>query len=156
MVAAPFFFMIFAVLELGLVFLIDSTLENAVLTASRLVRTGQADTGNISAAQFKTALCAEMSVFEGDCGSRADVDVRVMPRFTDGIPDSPIRNGVMNTGDLQYNKGQPGDLMLVRVWYEHPLATPFLNQAVSRAGTGKVLLSAATAFRNEPYRGSTP
>lgn len=156
MVAAPFFFMIFAVLELGLVFLIDSTLENAVLTASRLVRTGQADTGNISAAQFKTALCAEMSVFQGDCGSRADVDVRVMPQFTDGIPDSPIRDGVMNTDDLQYDKGQPGDLMLVRVWYSQPLVTPFMQQAMSRLDSGAAVISVATAFRNEPYRGSTP
>ena len=125
-------------------------------SASRLVRTGQADTGNISAAQFKTALCAEMSVFEGDCASRADVDVRVMPQFTDGIPASPIRNGVMNTADLQYNKGQPGDLMLVRVWYSQPLVTPFMQQAMSRLNSGAAVISVATAFRNEPYGGSTP
>ncbi|WP_298159376.1 TadE/TadG family type IV pilus assembly protein [Brevundimonas sp.] len=156
MVAAPFFFMIFAVLELGLVFLIDSTLENAVLSASRLVRTGQADTGNISAAQFKTALCAEMSAFQGDCASRAQVDVRVMPQFTDGIPDSPISNGVFNTGDLDYDRGQPGDLMLVRVWYTQPLVTPFMQQAMSRLNSGDAVISVATAFRNEPYRGSTP
>ena len=156
MVATPFFFMIFAVLELGLVFLIDSTLENAVLTASRLVRTGQADTGNISSAQFKTALCAEMSVFQGDCATRADVDVRVMPRFSDGIPASPIRDGVMNTGDLQYSRGDPGDLMLVRVWYSQPLVTPFMQQAMSRLNSGAAVISVATAFRNEPYRGSTP
>ncbi len=156
MVAAPFFFMIFAVLELGLVFLIDSTLENAVLSASRLVRTGRAETEAVTDAQFKTALCAQMSVFEGDCISRADVDVRIMPRFSDGTPDSPIRNGVMNTGDLDYDIGEPGDLMLVRVWYSQPLVTPFMQQAMSRLNSGAAVISVATAFRNEPYRGSNP
>ena len=156
MVAAPFFFMIFAVLELGLVFLIDSTLENAVLSASRLVRTGRAETEAVSDAEFKTALCAQMSVFEGDCMSRADVDVRIMPRFSDGAPDSPIRDGVMNTGELDYDIGEPGDLMLVRVWYSQPLVTPFMQQAMSRLDSGAAVISVATAFRNEPYRGSTP
>lgn len=156
MVAGPFFLMIFAVLELGLVFLVDSMLENAVMEASRIVRTGRADTGNISAAQFKTALCAEMSVFQGDCASRAAVDVRVMPQFSDGLPDSPIRDGELNEGDLEYDRGGPGDLMLVRVWYSQPLVTPLMQQAVSRLDSGAAVISVATAFRNEPYRGSTP
>lgn len=153
MVAAPFFFMIFAVLELGLVFLVDSVLENAVVTSSRLVRTGQAEGRNLTAAQFKTALCAEMSVFQADCASRADVDVRVMPEFRDGIPDSPIKNGVLDKSQMQYNRGAPGDLMLVRVFYSQPLVTPFMQQAMSRLNSGAAVISVATAFRNEPYRG---
>ena len=153
MVAAPFFFMIFAVLELGLVFLIDSTLENAVMSASRLVRTGRAETEAVTDTQFKTALCAQMSVFEGDCKTRADVDVRVMPQFSDGAPDSPIKNGELKKSDLDYAIGEPGDLMLVRVWYSQPLVTPFMSQAVSRLNSGAIIISVATAFRNEPYRG---
>ena len=156
MVATPFFFLIFAVLELGLVFLVDSVLENAVVEASRLVRTGQADTGNISAAQFKTALCAEMAVFEGDCDTRADIDVRVMPEFSDGIPASPIKNGVLDKSEMQYDRGDPGDLMLVRVFYSQPLVTPFMQEAMSRLNSGAAVISVATAFRNEPYRGVTP
>ena len=50
-----------------------------------------------------------------------------------------------------YDGGNPGDLVLVRVWYVHPLVTPLLNQATSRIGAGKVLLMSATAFRNEPW-----
>ena len=156
MVATPFFFLIFAVLELGLVFLVDSVLENAVVEASRLVRTGQADTGNISAAQFKTALCAEMAVFEGDCATRADIDVRVMPEFSDGIPARPIKNGVLDKSEMQYDRGDPGDLMLVRVFYSQPLVTPFMQEAMSRLNSGAAVISVATAFRNEPYRGVTP
>lgn len=156
MVAAPFFFMIFAVLELGLVFMVDSVLENAVQKASRIVRTGRAETENISAAQFKTALCAEMSVFQGDCASRADIDVRVMPEFSEGLPQSPIKNGVLDKNELQYDRGGPGTLMLVRVFYSQPLVTPFMQQAMSKLNSGDAVISVATAFRNEPYRGPIP
>jgi Flp pilus assembly protein TadG len=156
MVAAPFFFMIFAVLELGMVFMVDSVLENAVQNASRIVRTGRADTENLSAAQFKTALCAEMSVFQGDCASRADVDVRVMPEFSDGIPGIPIKDGALDKTQMQYDPGDPGDLMLVRVFYSQPLITPFMQQAMSKVNSGAAVISVATAFRNEPYRGPNP
>lgn len=153
MVATPFFLMIFAVLELGMVFLVDSVLENAVVEASRVVRTGQADEGNLSAAQFKTALCAEMSVFQGDCAGRADIDIRVLPEFSEGLPASPIKNGVIDKNDMEYDIGEPGDLMLVRVFYSQPLITPFMQQAMSRLNSGAAVISVATAFRNEPYRG---
>lgn len=152
MVAAPFFFLIFAVLELGLIFLIDSSLENAVQSASRIVRTGRAESEGYTAERFKAALCAEMSVFEGDCRNRADVDVRVMPRFRDGPPPSPIKDGVLDKSDMRFTTGEPGDLMLVQVWYSQPLVTPFLSQAVSRLKSGAVLISVTTAFRTEPYR----
>lgn len=153
MIATPFFLMIFAVLELGLVFLIDSVLENAVVEASRVVRTGQADEGNLTATQFKTALCARMTVFQGDCASRADVDVRVLPRFSQGLPASPVKKGVLDKTEMQYDIGDPGDLMLIRVFYSQPLVTPYMQQAVSRLNSGAALISVATAFRNEPYRG---
>lgn len=156
MVATPFFFMIFAVLELGLVFLVDSVLETAVQKTSRIVRTGQADTQNISAAQFKTTLCAEMSVFQGDCASRADVDVRVLPEFSTGLPQSPIKDGVLDKNEMQYDHGDPGDLMLVRVFYSQPLITPFMQQAMSKLNSGAAVISVTTAFRNEPYRGPNP
>ena len=151
-VATPFFLMIFAVLELGLVFLIDSSLETAVNQASRLVRTGQAETQAATADRFKAALCSRMTVFEGDCNNRVAVDVRIMPRFSDGIPESPIKEGVLNEDELDYDTGEPGDLMLVRVWYSQPLVTPLMSQAVSKMKSGDIVISVATAFRNEPYR----
>lgn len=153
MVGLPFFFMIFAVLELGLVFLIDSTLESAINRASRIVRTGQADMQGITNAQFKTALCSQMTVFENDCQRRADVDVRVMTGFSEEPPQSPIEDGVLVQDNLAYDIGQPGDLILVRVWYSQPLVTPFMSQAVSRLKSGAMLITVTTAFRNEPYRG---
>ena len=44
----------------------------------------------------------------------------------------------------------PGDLILVRVWYRHPLLTTFLSQGLSNVGDRTAMLTATTAFRNEP------
>ena len=149
MVALPFCLMIFAILELGLVFVTDSVLENATLETGRLVRTGQASAQSMTAAQFKTSLCSRMSIFAPDCADRATVDVRVIPQFATAPPD-PMSGGTFDNGVLTYTNGNPGSLMLVRVWYRHPLLTTFLAQGLSRLSDGTAMLSSTTVFRNEP------
>ena len=149
MVALPFILMVFAILELGLVFVTDSVLENATIETGRLVRTGRASAQSMTAATFKTTLCGRMSIFSADCATRATVDVRVIPQFATTPPD-PMSGGTFNNGVLTYSNGVPGDLILVRVWYRQPLLTTFLGQGLSRMNDGAAMLTATTAFRNEP------
>lgn len=149
MVALPFILMVFAILEIGIVFVTDSVLENATIETGRLVRTGQASAQSMTAATFKTSLCGRMSIFSADCASRATVDVRVIPQFATTPPD-PMSGGTFNDGVLTYSNGVPGDLVLVRVWYRQPLLTTFLGQGLSRMNDGAAMLTATTAFRNEP------
>ena len=151
MVALPFFFMIFASLELGLVFVIDSVLENATAETSRLIRTGRAESSAMTAAQFKTSLCGRMSIFQADCNARATVDVRVIPNFTTPNPPDPMASGTFQTGSLGYDDGAAGTTMLVRVWYKQPLVTPFMNEGLSRLRDGSAYLTATAVFRNEPF-----
>ena len=149
MVALPFILMVFAILELGLVFVTDSVLENATIETGRLVRTGRASAQSMTSAQFKTSLCGRMSIFSADCETRAIIDVREIPQFATTPPD-PMAGGTFNNGVLTYTNGDPGDLMLVRVWYRQPLLTTFLAQGLSRLNDGSAMLAATTAFRNEP------
>jgi hypothetical protein len=150
-VALPFFFVIFAVLELAVIFLVDSTLEAAVQQAARLVRTGQAQGGAISQGQFRTAMCEAMNVFEGDCEQRTVIDVRPIPQFRDPNPPDPIVNGAFDPSQTGFDPGAAGNLMLVRVWYQQPVATPMLSRALTRVGSGDAVISVTTAFRNEPF-----
>lgn len=142
----PFFFMIFAILELALIFTVNSVLENATIETGRLVRTGQASATNMGAAEFKNRLCARMSVFAAQCAQRATIDVREIPQFADAPTTGADDGGFVPT----YSNGQPGSLIVVRVWYQHPLITAFLAQGLSRRPDGTTLLMATTAFRNEP------
>lgn len=148
-VVFPFFFMVFAILEVALIFTVNSVLENATIETGRLVRTGQASAANMGAVEFKNRLCARMSIFAGECDTRATIDVRVIPQF-DAVPPDPTSGGEFDPSGLTYANGLPGDLILVRVWYKHPLITAFLAQGLSRMPDGTTLLMSTTAFRNEP------
>lgn len=148
--------MLFAIMELGLIFVTDSILDNATAESSRLVRTGQAAGSITTSAEFKAELCDRMSIFSGDCPDRADVDVRSLTQFRNAEPPDPMESGTtFDSAALTYVTGQPGDLMLVRVWYRYPVVTPFLDQAMSRLKDGNAMLTATTAFRNEPYAPTT-
>lgn len=152
MVAAPFFFMLFAILELGLVFVTDSTIENAVMETGRLVRTGQAQTSAMTEENFKMEVCDRMTFMATDCENRTKVDVRVIEQFRDvDVPDPMADNLTFEEDELLFDTGQPGSLILIRVWYEQPLMTPFLSDALSRLDNGKVMMTSTTTFRNEPY-----
>jgi Flp pilus assembly protein TadG len=148
-VVFPFCFMVFSILEVALIFTVNSVLENATIETGRLVRTGQASAANMGAVEFKNRLCSRMSIFAGDCAERASIDVRVIPQF-DAEPPDPTNGGEFDPSGLTYANGLPGDLILVRVWYKHPLVTAFLAQGLSRLPDGTTLLMATTAFRNEP------
>ena len=150
-VAMPLFFMVFAILEVALYFTIDSVLDNAVIETGRLIRTGQASAQGMTPDQFKARLCSRMSVFADDCIARTTIDVQVIPTFD--MPDDPLDDGLLEPGEADgYSNGSPRSLMLVRVWYRQPLFTAYLAKGLSRTkdDPGTYLLSATTAFRNEP------
>jgi len=149
MLALPFCLMMFAVLELALVFVTDSVLANATMETGRLVRTGQATAQGMDAEQFKTSLCSRMTIFASDCPERATIEVREIPQFATTPPD-PMSGGTFDDGVLTYTNGDPGSLMVVRVWYRHPLITTFLAQGLSRLDDGTAILTSTSAFRNEP------
>lgn len=152
MIAFPFFFMMFSILEIGLIFVTDSMLDNAAMETGRLVRTGQAVESALTADEFKSRLCDRMSLLTADCNARATIDVRPLPQFRGASPPDPLAGGeAFDPSELGYDPGGPGNVMLVRVWYRQPLFTPFLAQALSRLDDGTTVLMATVAFRNEPY-----
>lgn len=152
MVAFPFFFMMFAIIEIGVIFVTASILENAVMETGRLVRTGRAVEDKLTDAEFKSELCGRMSIFSSQCTGRAWVDVREIPQFRNQTPPDPMASGTSFDGSqLVYETGQPQSLMLIRVWYRQPLFTPFLSEALSKLGDGTAIMMATTTFRNEPY-----
>lgn len=152
MVAFPFFFMMFAIIEIGLIFVTDSILENATVETGRLVRTGQAAGANLTAEQFKTRFCERTSIFSSQCPDRVTIDVREIPQFRNQTPPDPMAGAAgFDPSQLGYEIGQPGSLMLIRIWYRQPLITPFLAQALSKLGDGTTIMTTTTTFRNEPY-----
>ncbi|WP_419320125.1 TadE/TadG family type IV pilus assembly protein [Caulobacter sp. ErkDOM-E] len=145
-VSIPFLLLIFATIELGLVFLVSITLENAVIDVGRSIRTGEVQTAGRTAAAFKTAVCTEMSWLGSACSTALSLDVRTFSGFSaSGV--------VLNTAKPNtpcWDPGGPGSIVLIRAYYNWPLVTPLLQTGL-QTSNGKRMLTAATAFSNEPY-----
>lgn len=141
-VAIPFFALIFAILELGLVFLVSITLENALMNVDRQIRTGEFKQ---NAAAFKDAVCAQMPVPKTSCDAAITLDVRVLPGFT-GANDLKRPPA----GKACWNPGGANSIVLVRGYYKWPVITPLLQGAVVSAD-GHREITFAAVFRNEPY-----
>ncbi len=148
LVAIPFLLLVFAVIELGLVFLVSLTLENAVIDVGRTIRTGEVQTGGGTASTFKTAVCNKMSwIGATRCNGALQIDVRTYSDYT--TSNSTATNATVPTS-MNWNPGVAGSIVLVRAYYTWPLITPLLQTGLQSAN-GKRIIYAATAFTNEPY-----
>ena len=167
MVAGPLFFMIFATLEVALAFIAATSLENAVARTARMVRTGEAQAAKYDRAKFEEAVCNQMTFLKDHClhsdgqGRRLSVDVRVLPTFrdtkgststaADDLPDPFRSDGGYDSGQLCFQGGQAGNIVLVRAYYRWPLLTPMMTKALSRINNNQAVLQTAETFRNEPF-----
>jgi Flp pilus assembly protein TadG len=154
MVALPFIFMMLAIFELGLYFVVATTLENATGNAARMIRTGEMQlAGTANAATFKTKVCSSLSWLGSSCTNNLTVDVRKLTQFTNPNPPSPVQNGNFNNASMTFVPGAPEDIILVRTFYKWPLLTNALRgglQATGESG-GTAVITSTVIFRNEPY-----
>ena len=150
-VAIPFLFMMFSILEIGRLYALSSVLEDATMDAGRRIRTGEMQSTGASAATFKQAVCDRMSVFEGECNQRLTVDVRVMPQFANQSPPDPVTGETFSEAQLTYQPGGAREIVLVRTWWRAPLFAPLVTQGLQRLSDGSAVLTAASTFRTEPY-----
>jgi Flp pilus assembly protein TadG len=149
-VAGPFLFLLFAIIEVAMVFFAGQVLETATSTASRLIMTGQAQTQNFDQAAFKNAICEKTSALM-TCSGIA-VDVRTYTSFGSATQAKPTTGaGAVNYSGMTYNQGSGGDIVVVRVVYEWPVLMPSFGLTVGDLPNGKRLLMATSAFRNEPF-----
>ena len=150
LLAAPFVALIFATLQTAIIFFAGQSLETAAATAGRLVLTGQAQTAGWSAAEFKQQVCnAIAGLF--NCQSGIYVDVETYSSFAAANLNLPITNGTFNTANLGFNPGGPGDIVVVRLYYQYPVYVNLLGFNLSNLNGGANLLAATAVFKNEPY-----
>jgi hypothetical protein len=66
----------------------------------------------------------------------------------------PISNGTFNSSSLGYNPGGPGDIVMVRLYYQYPVYVNLLGFNLANLNGGLNLLAATAVFKNEPYPSS--
>ncbi len=155
MIAAPLIFMICACIEVGLIFLVSVTLDNATDMAAREVRTGLVTNSNTSVAQFEQLICKNMGWLSSSCTTSLTVDIRTYSSFPLAAADaavSPVVSGAFSSSNpTQYVMGGGSQIQMVRVFYDWPLFTPLLNLGLSTMSNGDALLTYEAVFRNEPF-----
>jgi Flp pilus assembly protein TadG len=150
LVAAPFLALTFAILETAFVFFAQQTMEATAADASRLVMTGQAQTANYTAADFKTAVCTRVyGLF--DCANGMTVDVKTYTSFSSVDNTAPVTSGAFDSTKTGYTPGGPGCIVRVTLYYQWPIYVSMWNTALSNLNGNKRLLVATAVFRNEPY-----
>ncbi len=152
LVALPFFMLLFGIIELAMIFLVSSSLENATAEAARTIRTGEMQTaGGASATTFKTAICNNFGWLQSECSANLSVDVRTFTNFSSVTAPQPIANKTFNPGALTFNPGGPSQIVVVRAYYQWPLIAPMVNTALEQLNGGKAVITSTATFRNEPY-----
>jgi Flp pilus assembly protein TadG len=144
LIAPMFIAILVATIEIGVLEVMSSNLDAAVMTASRKIRTGE-DDRPASSAEFTDLICASMIDDPNDCRSRLAISVQKVADFA----TAQTAADAAPTG--QFNAGGPGDIILVRATYRWPLMLPLYAGNFQMAGPTEALLDARATFRNEPY-----
>lgn len=152
LIAAPFFFLLFAILEVTVVFFVNTSMEHATMEVARTIRTGEAQTAGQSSGDFLKAVCKEMNSLI-PCNGNVYIDVRTFKDFSNVKDNSPIKKGKLDSSSFQYDPGKAGDIILVRVFYTWQLNTPGITNVFANLNGNKRLIEASVAFRNEPFGG---
>jgi len=152
MLAPVLFTLIIAVIQISLVFLTQQGLETAAENASRLVMTGQAQNGTLTATQFKTSACQGLPTFL-NCNNLM-IDMTVVTSFSSAtlsVPTLTYDNTGKVSNSFAYSPGSKGSIVVMRLMYLMPNLTALPGFNLSNQPGGKRLMISTTVFKNEIY-----
>ncbi|MBB4373373.1 Flp pilus assembly protein TadG [Bradyrhizobium sp. cir1] len=151
LVAAPFLALIIALLQTFIVFFAQQLLENIARQSARLVMTGQVQSAQLTQAAFKQKVCDQISILFTCSGLMVDLQVaNSWSGANTGMPTLTFDSSGAVTNTWQYNPGDAGDIVVLRVMYVWPVMLGPLGFNLSNLSTGNRLLMSSAAFQNEP------
>jgi len=150
LVAPLFFALLFAIVEVAMMFFATQVLETGTQETSRLLLTHQAQDQQMTAEQIHDNLCGRVQFLLRCSGIYLDVraypagDPFTVPTLFDGAGNA--------TGNFTYQPAAAGSasIVVVRAFYKWPLLVTNLGFSLANIGTDMRLISSTTAFRVEP------
>ena len=178
-VAFPFFMFVFGIIGISMHYFVMNSIEKGMDQASRLIRTGQAQTNGFTVGQFKNYLCNKANSRSSLDAGGAEVDLttdqgdghikcndleifiqnapnwqNLTPQPCVSVSGTKLVNST-NPGDsLASYSGAESDVVLVTACYEWQFTKkiPFLTFDTP---DNAMIMQSATAFRTEPYAASS-
>lgn len=151
LIATPLILMLLGGLQLMMMFLISSTLSAATTSVSRQIRTlNYSNSGTAAQTDFASQICNNMGWLQSTCVGNIKVDVETAPSFAGASSTNPVSGGTFNSSGLGFSASNAGQIVLVKVYYLWPLYAPILFGPLQALNDGTVVITASSAFRNEP------
>jgi Flp pilus assembly protein TadG len=159
---APIVFLLLGVIiETGLMLFTEITLQDATDAAARTIRTGKAQMTGLTAANLKTAICAEVGhlvscskvvVYVNSDGTFANLLADVPPYINIG----PTTGGTTVSAPPCYNPGSPSSPAIIVATYDWYFTSYGISFWGNVAGNKARRLTAVTLFQNQPFPGTGP
>ncbi|MBY5533841.1 pilus assembly protein [Rhizobium leguminosarum] len=148
--ALPLFIMIFGIIEVSLMFFVNSTLDASVHKISRMIRTGEVASSNITLADFKARICNDM-LLSFSCSGGLLVKVIVLSDLSSAASTDPIDESGNLTVTETYDIGKGSDYILVQTFLPWTAVVNFFSLSSAKLSDGRYLLGSSVLFRNEPF-----
>jgi Flp pilus assembly protein TadG len=150
-VAAPFLALTIALIQTFLVFFAQEHLESVVQQASRQILTGQVQSAQATQTAFHQTVCNQVVILFSCGGLMVDVQVATSWSSTNtSAPTLTYNSTGQVTNTWQFNPGNAGDIVVVRVMYLWPVFMGPLGFNLSNQANGSRMIMATAAFQNEP------
>lgn len=172
-VLTPFLMFIFALIGCSLYFFVSNSLERGMDQTSRLIRTGEAVTDQMTVAQFKQSICDsaggwikcdKLQVWAQSWSDWSTIGVK-NPTDDTGFNANGIHSCVDQNNTASVNNRNPNDpiatytggasdVVIVTTCYQWEYASkiPFIRLGNMQNGT--MMIQSSTAFRTEPFPGA--
>jgi Flp pilus assembly protein TadG len=157
LIAVPFLALIAGLIQTFLILFAQSVLQNTVRASARQILTGQTQTADASLspalamAAFHQTVCNNANVLFNCTGLM--VDVQVANNWSSANTGMPVLtyNSDGSVGNTwQFNPGNAGDIVVVRVMYLWPVFFGPLAYNWGNQANGSREIMASAAFQNEP------
>jgi len=147
LLALPFFGLFLGVIQLGVIFLANQSLDSAVNSIAREIRTGQIRSGGTGIGEFRTSLCDNNPIIIG-CEEVLEVSVQAFTSIADTTTATLyVDNFPIITND--YDTGNGGDVVVINAAVSIPIVGGSLFGVGD--GSGRTRLTASFVFTNENF-----
>lgn len=152
LIAPIFLALLLAIFQVTIFLFAQQILQNAAVSAGRLILTGQVQNGNVTQTQFANDVCPMVSALF-TCAN-VMINVQSYTSFSAASTAAPTltyNSGGQVSNTWNYSPGTPGQVMVVQLIYQWPIINLPLGSLFSNLGNGTTEMMGITAFRVEPY-----